>query len=280
MKGSHRAADIRVISASMSCCRLRRWDRRNSSFQDGWPAPFAAGSLIPIIAGLSVAEKNQESSATGLAARFSKRHSEVAIGIALVLAAGGFTLAQFEIDVPFQWCPTGTVDRVECFRGWLLPLAGWIAALFAYLTIRQIRKQLESLEDEIEKGSAAERKSSLRLFKNEMFNFHSLESQMFQDLTQAIAAYDEHGSLPANVFDACKSAVAQVNAYDWSRLRALDDMAKVNAQIDLLRTMLEKIRNSADDEKQFVENARHYVFVREIFYAMMAEETDISFDTA
>lgn len=227
-----------------------------------------------------MAEKNQKTTATGFAARFSKRHSEIAIGLALVLAAGGFTLAQFEIDVPFQWCPTGTVDRVECFRGWLLPLAGWIAALFAYLTIRQIRKQLESLEDEIEKSSATERKSSLRLFKNEMFNFHGLETQMFQDLTQAIATFDEQGKLPANLFDAARSAVTQVNAYDWSRLQALDDMAKVNAQVDLLRTMLEKIRASADDEKRFVENARHYVFVREIFYSMMAEETDISFDTA
>jgi len=227
-----------------------------------------------------VAEKDQKPSATGFVARFSKRHSEIAIGVALVLAAGGFTLAQFEIDVPFQWCPTGTVDRVECFRGWLLPLAGWIAALFAYLTIRQIRKQLESLEDEIEKSSAAGRKSSLRLFKNEMFSFHGLESQMFQDLTQAIASHDEYGSLPTNLFDAARSSVGHVTAFDWSRLRALDDMAKVNAQVELLRTMLEKIRDSATDEEQFVENARHYVFVRDLFYTMMAEETGTSFDTA
>lgn len=45
----------------------------------------------------------------------------------------------------------------------------------------------------------------------------------------------------------------------------------------MLRTMLEKIRKSADDEKQFVEYARHYVFVRDISYAMMEEETGISF---
>lgn len=225
-----------------------------------------------------MAENNQKTSATGFAARFAKRHSEIAIGLALVLAAGGFTLAQFEIDVPFQWCPTGTVDRVECFRGWLLPLAGWIAALFAYLTIRQIRKQLESLEDEIEKSSAAELKSSLRLFKNEMFNFHGLESQMFQDLTDALASFDQHGHLKTDLFAKAKSSVSQLTAYDWSRLRPLEYMTKVNAQVDLLRSMLGKIKEASNEEKAFLDNARHYVFVRDIFYDMMEKETGMTFE--
>lgn len=225
-----------------------------------------------------MAQKNQKSSATGFVSRFSKRHSEIAIGVALVLAAGGFTLAQFEIDVPFQWCPTGTVDRVECFRGWLLPLAGWIAALIAYLTIRQIRRQLESLEDEIEKSSAAERKSSLRLFKNEMFSFHGLESQMFQDLTSLITDYDQHGHLASDVFTAAKSSVSQLHAFDWARLRPLEHMTKVNAQIDLLRSVLGKIRDASGDEKAFLDNARHYVFVRDIFYEMIESETGMTFE--
>ena len=224
-----------------------------------------------------MADKKHKPTGSRFAAKLSNMQSEIAIGVALVLAAGGFSLAQLDVDLPFQWCPTGTVDRVECFRGWLLPTAGWIAAIFAYLTIRQVRKQVDNLEAEIEKNSASERRASLRSFKNEMFNFHGLEKQLFEELSQVIIFFDQNGTLQTGVSIRIASLIQQLNGYDWSRLRYLDTMTKTSAQIDLLRSVFEKIGTSSDDDKTFVENARHYVFVRDIFYEIMEKETGIDF---
>jgi len=228
-------------------------------------------------AGSFVADKKQTSSGSRIADKFSKMQSEIAIGIALILAAGGFTLAQLDVDLPFQWCPTGTVDRVECFRGWLLPLAGWIAAIFAYLTIRQVRKQVDNLEEEIEKNSAAERKSSFRSFKNEMLNFHDLELQLFQDLDFAIKYYSEHKQIEPELYTKITSMLSQLNGYDWSRLRYMDPATETGTQIELLRSTLAKIEKSAGNEKTFIDNAKHYVFVREIFYETIEDQTGIDF---
>lgn len=227
-----------------------------------------------------MAEKKQNASKTGFVARLSKMQSEIAVGVALALAAAGFTLAQLDVDLPFQWCPAGTVDRVECFRGWLVSSAGWIAAIFAYLTIRQVRKQVENLEDEVEKNSAAEKQSALRSFKNEMFNFRDLELQLFQNLAFALKSFEENAHVEAEVYPKIASLLAQLNGYDWSRLRYLERQQNVNAQIELLQSLFAKIQKSLGEENRFIETARHYVFVRGIFYEKIQEATGIDFGEA
>ncbi|MEM8812051.1 MAG: hypothetical protein AAGF59_05485 [Pseudomonadota bacterium] len=208
-------------------------------------------------------------------ARLSKMQAELAVGLALVLAAGGFTIAQMQVDLPFQWCPTGTIDRVECFRGWLLPLAGWIAAFVAYVTIRQIRKQVDSLEAEVEQHRDSERQSALRMVKNAIANFQALDGQLHGQLTEAIRQSEQSGRIHDDTMAKARSVLSQMAHYPWSQFEDTGLFSDVGAQADLLKAALTRLETSMGDDRDFAEKARHYLFVRDLFYERIAEKTGL-----
>ena len=227
-----------------------------------------------------MSDQDDRSDKPGFLATLSKMQSEIAVAFVLVMAAAGFTVAQLGVDVPFQWCPAGTVDRMECFRGWLVSSAGWIAALFAYLTIRQIRKQVERLEDEVEKNTAAERVSSLRAFREDMFAFHTLESHLYSEIREIAGAFDATGKVPADAQDRTTLSLTQLAGYDWSRLKDPEHLKSIGSQIDFFQFTLKKLAATPATDPSFIECAKHYLYWRDLFYEKVAEETGLQFDEA
>jgi hypothetical protein len=218
---------------------------------------------------------HDETRRAGFLRTLSRLRAEIAVGFVLVLAAAGFTLAQLDVALPFRWCPAGTVDRIECFRGWLVTSAGWIAALVAFVMIRRIRKQVESLEEEVERNVARERSDALHALREELFGFATLEHQLFHELRLILDRHAATGSVPAEDSRRLGFVLAELERYDWSRLKDRDLPPALAGEFEMFRLTVRQLAAMPVDDPAFAAAARHYVAWRAGFFGKIEQETGI-----
>lgn len=218
---------------------------------------------------------DDETRGSGFLRTLSRLRAEIAVGFVLALAAAGFTLAQLDVALPFRWCPAGTVDRIECFRGWLVTSAGWIAALVAFVMIRRIRKQVESLEEEVERNVARERSDARHALHEELFGFATLEHQLARQLRLILDCHAAAGSVPPEDSRRLGVVLAELERYDWSRLRDRDLPPALAAEFEMFRLTVKQLATVSVEDPDFASTARHYLAWRTGFFGKIEEETGI-----